>query len=81
MYFSAPARSQVQRTWNLIYLKTGLFFKYLRCDFWISQPKKLTHTKFQDERITRTIVITEKINLEWWILHQNIHFDQIFKSQ
>ena len=33
--------------------------------FWITHPKKLTRTKFQDERITRAIVITENINSKW----------------
>ena len=61
--------------------KTGLFFKSSKFDFWISHPKKLTHTKFQDERMTRTIIIIENANLNWQILPQNTHFSQIFKSQ
>ena len=28
-------------------------------------PKKLTHTKFQDERMTRKIFITENKNSKW----------------
>ena len=51
MYFFGPVWSQVLRTWNIKYLKTGLFFKSSKCDFWISHPKKPTHTKLQDERI------------------------------
>ena len=62
MYFLALVLSQVLTTCNLKYIKTGLFFK---CNFWITHPKKLTHTKFQDERITRAIVITENINSKW----------------
>ena len=38
-------------------------------------------TKFQDERMTRMIVITENIILKWWNLPRNTHFCQIFKSQ
>ena len=49
MHFLAPVRSQVPRTCNLKYLK-------------IFHPKKLTHTKFQDERMTRKILITENVN-------------------
>ena len=54
MYFSAPIQSHVPRTWNLKYLKTGLsvIFGFLT-------PKKLTHTKLQDERMTRAVVIRE----------------------
>ena len=44
-------------------------------------PKKLTHTKFQDKRMTRAIVITENMNSKWQILLQNTHLGQIFKSQ
>ena len=43
-----------------------------------SHPKKLTHTKFKDERMTRKI-ITENINSKLPILSCSIHFDQIFK--
>ena len=56
-------------------------FKFSKCDFWISHLKKLTHTKFQDERMSRTTVIIENINSKWWILPWNTHFSQIFKSQ
>ena len=54
MYFLALVQSQVPTTWNLKYLKTWFIFKSSKHDFWISQPLKLTHTKFQDEKLTRT---------------------------
>ena len=81
MYFPAPVQSQVLRTWNLKYLKTGSFLRLLRVLFGFLIPKKLTYTKFQDERMTRTIVITENVNSKWQILLWNTHFGQIFKSQ
>ena len=81
MYFSAPVQSQVLRTSNLKYLQTGAFFESSKCGFWISHPKKLTHAKSEDERMTRTIVITENVNSKWQILSRNTHFGQIFKSQ
>ena len=37
--------------------------------------------KIQDERMTRTIVITENVNSKLWILPRNTDFGQIFKSQ
>ena len=42
MYFSAPVQSHVTSS---------------KRDFWISHPKKRTHTKFRDEKMTTTIVI------------------------
>ena len=45
---------------EILYLKTGLSLQSVRSEF--LNPKKLTHTKFQDERMTRTIVITENEN-------------------
>ena len=59
----------------------AIFGSSYKCDFWISHPTKLTHTKFQDEKMTRTIVITENKNSKWRVLLQNNHFGQIFKSQ
>ena len=56
-------------------------FKSSKCDFWISHFKNLTHTKFRDETMKGTIVITENVNLKWRILLWNTHFGQIFKSQ
>ena len=61
MYFSALVKSQVPRTWNLKYLRIGLFLSLLNTIFGFFTPQKLTHTKFQDEMIAWTIVITEKI--------------------
>ena len=81
MYFLAPVWSQVPRTWNLKYLKTGLFLSLLSVIFGYLTQKKLTHTKFQDESMTRTIAIIENINSKWQILPRNTHFGQIFKSQ
>ena len=43
-------------------------------------PQK-TYARLQDERMTRTIVITENVNSKWRILPRNTHFSQIFKSQ
>ena len=37
-------------------------FKSSKCNFWFSHPKKLTHSKLQDKRMTKTIVTTEKVN-------------------
>ena len=75
MYYSALVSSvtRLPRTWNL--KQDWFIFKSLKCDFWISYPKKLPHIKFQDERMTRTILITENVNSKWQILpRQNIHF-------
>ena len=81
MYFSGPILSQVPRTWNLKYFKTGLFLSLLSLIFGFLTPKSLTHTKFQDEKMTRTIVITENKNSKRRILPWNTHFGQIFKPQ
>ena len=81
MYFLAPTQSQVPRTWNLKYCKTGLFLSLPSVIFRFLTPKKLTHTKLQEERMTRTIAITENINSKWQILTRTTHFSQIFKSQ
>ena len=81
MYFLAPVRSQLSRIWNLKYLKGGLFLSLLRVTFGFLTQKKLTYAKFEDERVTRTIVITENVNSKWQILPHNTHFGQIFKSQ
>ena len=63
MYFSAQVWSQVPGTRNLKYLKTGLFSSLLSVIFEFLTPKNLPiPTKFQDERMTRAIVITENIN-------------------
>ena len=40
----------------------AIFGSSSKCDFWISHPTKFTHTKFQDQKMTRTIVITENKN-------------------
>ena len=37
-------------------------FKSSKCNFWFSHPKKLTHNKLQDKRMTKTIVTTENVN-------------------
>ena len=65
MYFSVLVRSQIPRNLNLKYLKTGLFLSVI---FGFLTPKKLTHTKFQNKKLTRTIVITENISSKWRIL-------------
>ena len=62
MYILVPVQSQVPGTLNLKYLKTGLFLSLLSVIFGFLNPKKLTHTKFQEERMTRTVVITENVN-------------------
>ena len=55
--------------------KTGLFLSLWSVIFGFLTPKKLPHIKFQDERMTRTILITENVNSKWQILpRQNIHF-------
>ena len=64
-----------------ISLPLRLIFKSCKWKFWIYHTRKRTHTKFQDERTTRTMVITENINSNWRILPKNTHFGQIFKSQ
>ena len=51
MYFSAPGGHNYQEREILNALRL-VYFKSSKCDFWISQPKKLTHAKFQDERMT-----------------------------
>ena len=81
MYFLAPVQSQLPRIWNLKYLKGGLFLSLLRVTFGFLTQKKLTYAKSEDERVTRTIVITENVNSKWQILPHNTHFGQIFKSQ
>ena len=47
MYFSAPVRSQVPRTWNLKNLKTGLFLSLLCVIFWFLTPKDLPIPNFK----------------------------------
>ena len=85
MYFLAPVWSPVLRTWNLKYFKTGLFLSLLSLIFGFLTLKKLTTTKFQDESLTRTIVIAENVNSKLGItqkmLPQNTNFGQIFKSR
>ena len=82
IYFLALVPSQVPRTWNLKNLiKTDLSLSPRSVIFGFLTPKNLIHTKFQDERMTRTIVITENVNSKWQILPWNTNFSQIFKSQ
>ena len=56
--------AQVLRTWNLKYLKTGLFLSLLIVIFGFLNPKNLP-IKFQDGGMTRTTVITEWIYSKW----------------
>ena len=37
-------------------------FKPSKCNFRFSHPQKITHSKLQDKRMTKTIVTTEKVN-------------------
>ena len=80
MYFLAPVWSQVRKTLNLKYLKTGVFLSVPSVILGFLTPNTYPY-QIQDERVTRTIVITESIYSKWWILPRNTHFGQIFKSQ
>ena len=80
MYFLALVQSQVPTTWNLKYLKTGLFLSLLSVIFGFLNPKNLPIPNFKMKSWLEQ-VLTDYINSKWQILPQNTHFGKIFKSQ